>query len=77
MEILLNDAIIYEPSLEEYRQDCLKITYYYVQDRYPFTMASELSEKEIMKSLQIAKALIQRIHTLILTENKKGKQEKP
>ncbi|MBD3234950.1 MAG: HEPN domain-containing protein [candidate division Zixibacteria bacterium] len=64
LDILLNDAMDYEPSLDEYRQDCIKITHYYVEDRYPFTVASELTKEEIKESLQVAKKLIKKIVSL-------------
>lgn len=67
LETLLNDTIDYEPSFEEFRQECLKITDYYVEERYPFTVTSELVEKEIEHSLQVAKRIIDKI--LKLTES--------
>ncbi len=61
LDILLNYAIDHEPLLEEYRRDCIKITHYYVEDRYPFTAASVLTSEEIEESLQVAKKFIKKI----------------
>ncbi|MEW5768268.1 MAG: HEPN domain-containing protein [bacterium] len=61
LETLLNDVVNYEPSFEEFRQECLKITYYYVEERYPFIVASELTDEEIRNSLQIAKRMVNKI----------------
>ncbi len=43
LDTLLNEAIIYEPSLEEFRLPCQKITEYYVEERYPLVVSSELT----------------------------------
>ncbi|MDI6752713.1 MAG: HEPN domain-containing protein [bacterium] len=61
LETLLNDVIDYEPSFEEFRQEGLKITYYYIEERYPFIVASELTEEEVSHSLQVAKEMIDKI----------------
>lgn len=61
LETLLNDAIDYEPSFEEFREECLKTTDYYVEERYPFIVASELTEEEVKSSLQLAKRMIDKI----------------
>lgn len=61
LEALLNDAIDYEVSFEEFRQECLKITDYYVEERYPFIVRSELTEEEVRDSLKIAKKMVDKI----------------
>jgi HEPN domain-containing protein len=35
LAVLLDDAITYEPSFEQYRLACQKITSFYMLDRYP------------------------------------------
>ena len=62
---LLNDAIVYEPSLTEFVSACQKATQYYVEERYPFVVASELVEKEVKESLEEAKRLIKNVLILI------------
>lgn len=61
LEILLNEAIKYDTSFGEFRNACQKITHYYVEDRYPFMVTSELTEREIKESLTAAKNLIVKI----------------
>lgn len=46
LETLLNEAIIYDLSFEEFRVACQKITQYYIEERYPFTVSSELTEEK-------------------------------
>ncbi len=65
LEVLLNDAIIYEPSFEEFREACQKITDYYVEERYPFIITSELREEEVEESLEFAKRIIEKIKILV------------
>ena len=65
LETLLNDVIDYELSFEEFREECMKITFYYVQERYPLIAASEITEEEIKKSLQVAKRIVNRILELM------------
>ena len=61
LETLLDDAIIYEDSFEKFRTDCQKMTYYYIEERYPLLVASDLNRKEIKDSMESAKKLISEI----------------
>lgn len=65
LESLLNDAIGHGPSLEEFRTVCRKITQYYVEERYPGTVPSELTEEEISESLTFAEKIIGKIKALV------------
>ncbi len=65
LETLINEAIRYDTSFEEFRGPCQKMTQYYVEDRYPFMMASELTENEIKESLVIAENIISKIKGLV------------
>jgi HEPN domain-containing protein len=65
LEVLLNEAIIYDPSFEEFRASCQIITHYYVAERYPFTVSSELTEEEIEESLAIAQRMSEKIKGLV------------
>ena len=69
LETILNDAVVYEQSLGKYRADLQKITEYYVIDRYPLTITSELTDEEIKKSFELALQLINEI-TLMIDEFK-------
>ena len=68
LETLLNEVLDYDPSFEQFRQECLKITDYYLEERYPFTVPSELTAEEVKNSLQIAKKMIGRILSLLDTK---------
>ena len=61
LEILLNDIIRFDSSFEEFRASCQKITQYYLEERYPASIVSELSEDEITKAMKTAKKIILRI----------------
>ena len=61
----MNEAIIYDPSFEEFRAACQQITQFYIAERYPFTVSSELSEEEIKESLAITEGLIGKIRVLV------------
>jgi len=65
LETLVNEAIIYDPSFEEFRAACQKITQFYIEERYPFTVSSELSEEEIKESLAFTERLIEKIRVLV------------
>ncbi len=65
LETLLNEVVVRDPSFEPFRTACLKITDYYVEERYPFTVASNLTEDEIKESLTIAKSIIEKIKGLV------------
>jgi len=64
LETLLNEAIGFDPSFEMYRAYCQKTTQYYVEERYPFTIASMLNDAEIKESLSAAESIIIKIKAL-------------
>jgi HEPN domain-containing protein len=61
LETLLNEAIVYDSSFEEFRAACQKISQYYLEERYPFTIHSELNESEIKESLESAENIVRKI----------------
>lgn len=65
LETLINDATKYDPSFEEFRTPCQNITFYYVEERYPFTAPSEFTEEEIKESLTYAQKIIAKIKELV------------
>ena len=65
LEPLLNEAIPHDPSFEEFRAACLKVTEYYVEERYPLTVVSELTKEEMRESLSTAEKLINKIKVLV------------
>ena len=60
---LLNEAILYEPLFEKFRELCFKATEYYVEDRYPFLILSKLTKSELKNSLKETQDLIEFIGT--------------
>lgn len=65
LEPLLNETVSHEASFEEFREACLKATEYYIEERYPFTVISELTEDEIKKSLIVVEKLINKIKEFV------------
>ena len=63
LETLLNDSIKYKPLLEKYRESIQRITEYYIIERYPLMVSSQLTKEEIITSLKKAVELIDTIKT--------------
>ena len=61
LEALLDDAMVHDPSLDQFRDACQKITNYYVVERYPLAVETEFTEEEIRASLEAAGRLIEKI----------------
>jgi len=64
LEVLLNDALKFEVTLEQFRSLCQRITDYYVLDRYPLLSTATLTKKEVQLSVGEAQKLIQRLRAL-------------
>jgi len=61
LEVLLNDALKYENSLEQFRTLCQRISGYYVIDRYPLPSMAALTKKDVRASIDQAESLISRL----------------
>ncbi len=61
LEALLDDAMVHDPSLDQFRNACQKITNYYVVERYPLAVETEFTEEEIRASLEAAGRLIEKM----------------
>jgi HEPN domain-containing protein/predicted nucleotidyltransferase len=61
LETLLDDALAYDASLEEYREVCKKITEFYFAERYPSAGGAELTEETVRDALEQANGLIERL----------------
>lgn len=61
LEALLDDTIAYDPSLDQFRNVCQKITNYYTVERYPLAVETELREEEVRASLEAADRLVNAI----------------
>jgi HEPN domain-containing protein len=63
LEVLLNEALAHDPSLEPFRAVCQKVTGFYLMERYPFITEAGLTEDDVRNSLKQVKGLIQRLRT--------------
>jgi len=61
LEVLLNDALPLDSSLEEFRLLCQRVTGYYTLERYPFAMDIGVTSQEIADSLGDARRFIERL----------------
>ena len=61
LEVLLNEALAYDPSLESFRAVCQKVTGFYLLERYPFIVEAGLTEGDVRNSLKQVKGLIERL----------------
>lgn len=68
LDALLDDAVVYAPSLEKFRYVCQKITAFYFVERYPFMMESGLTEDDVRESLEQVGELVERIRTELAGE---------
>ena len=64
LEILLNDALKYESTLEEFRDLCQTITDYYLVDQYPLPASATLIASQVEKSLDQARKFMARLQAL-------------
>lgn len=61
LEVLLNEALRFGATLEQFRSLCQRITGYYIIDRYPMSPTVNLTEAEAQDSLDESKKFIQRL----------------
>jgi HEPN domain-containing protein len=59
LEALLNRALMYLPTIEQFRAICQRITGFYVLDRYPFLMPTDITADEVDAALQQSRELIE------------------
>jgi HEPN domain-containing protein len=62
---LLDDAVIYDGSLEEFRSVCQKISAFYFVDRYPFVVETGMTEEDVRSSLEQVKGFIERLRSKV------------
>ena len=63
LEVLLNETLAYDPSLEPFRAVCQKITGFYFVERYPFVVEAGLTEEDVRTSLEQVRGLIEKLRT--------------
>ena len=61
LEDLLDHAIDYDSTLEVFRSLCQEVTEYYIEERYPFLISSELTGNEVRSKLSEAKKFIEKL----------------
>ena len=69
LELLLNDALAHEHSLERYRPILQKITGFYFLERYPFIMDAGLTEDEVRAAVSETTELAHSIRSLLAQKN--------
>lgn len=65
---LLDEAVAFDSSLEKFRTLCEVATEYYIEDRYPILVSSELNKDELEKVLSETKGLIKFIREAIIND---------
>jgi len=58
---LLKALVAYEPAYAEFADACLRITDFYLENRYPLRPSSPVNRDELAKLFEQAESLIQRI----------------
>lgn len=58
LDDLLDEAISYNSTFEKFRPLCEIATEYYIEERYPFLVSSELNKEELEKQVEDTKKLI-------------------
>ena len=61
LDALLDDATVHDASLEEFRHVCQKISAFYFIERYPFVVASGVTEEDVHTALGQVKELIEKL----------------
>ena len=64
LEPLLNEAIIIDPSLEQFRSVLQKITGFYMVERYPLITEAELTDADVRKSVEEVQDLIDKLQEM-------------
>ena len=57
LEVLLNGAIRYDPTLEQFRDLCTVVTEYYLAERYPYEDCSSVDRQTLQAQLAQVKQL--------------------
>jgi len=61
LDALLDDAVSYDASLEQFRPVCQKITAFYFLERYPLLVDAGATEEDVRTSLEDIQGFIQRL----------------
>ncbi len=66
LDALLDDAITYDASLENFRSVCQKIAAFYLVERYPFVVESGITEEDVHLSLEQVKGLVEKLRVKLI-----------
>lgn len=61
LDALLDDAITYHASLEEFRSVCQKISAFYFVERYPSVVGTGVTEEDVRASLEQVMELVEKL----------------
>lgn len=70
LEVLLNAAVVYDRSLEAFREVCQKITGFYLMERYPDVAGGDLTEGDVRQARDQVSGLVKSLKArLVRSEN--------
>ncbi len=67
LSVLLDDAVHYEPSLEQYRLACQRIALFYMDSRYPSALLTGATESDVRHWQGQIEGLIEHIRAAVKT----------
>lgn len=63
LDPLLKAAVVYDPTLEEFHELCLRVSQFYFDERYPGLQSSELTSDEVQEALESSGPLLNKLTT--------------
>ena len=61
LDALLDDAVCYDLTLEEFRDICQKITAFYFIERYPLLIEEEITEDDVRDCFKKAEGFVNKL----------------
>jgi HEPN domain-containing protein len=61
LDVLLDDAVTYDASQENFRSVCQKITAFYFVERYPFVIDTGITVEDVRSAFEQVKGLIEKL----------------
>lgn len=68
LDALLDDALIYDNSLESFRNVCQKITAFYIVERYPLVAEGSVTVEDVGSCLRQVTGLIETVRAKLSAE---------
>lgn len=59
----MNDALAHDPSLEEFRPLCQKVSGFYFLERYPLPVEVGITDQDVRDCISSAKEMIGRLRS--------------